>query len=147
MSANPARLVFEVPGQPAAKLRPKAARRKKRGGATYIAQITPEKTIRYESDVALFGAQAMAGRPLLDGALWMHVSAFFTRPKSHAKMKEPPVYVTKKPDGSNVLKAIEDGLNGVAYLDDAIVADSRIVRRWCNDGRPRVVVSIGQLTD
>lgn len=142
-----AKLVFEVPGEPVAKGRPEAKRRRGRGGATYVAQITPARTIRYESTVALFGAQAMAGRPLLEGPLWMVVTAMFARPKAHAKLAVKPRYVTKKPDSSNVLKAIEDGLNGVAYADDCTVAHSEIKRVWCDDDRPRVVVSIGTLTD
>lgn len=140
-----ASLVFEVPGEPVAKGRPEAKRRKGKGGKVYVAQITPEKTVRYESTVALFAAQAMAGRPLLDGPLWMHVTAFFDRPKTHAKLIAPPRWVTKKPDSSNVLKAVEDALNGVAYADDSTVAHSEIKRLWCDDGRPRVVVSIGRL--
>lgn len=144
---SPARLVFEVPGEPVAKGRQQSKRRTGKGGKVYLAQITPAKTIRYESDVALFAAQAMAGRPLLDGPLWMTVVALFQRPKAHERMKPAPVWVTKKPDSSNVLKAIEDGMNGVVYGDDSLVASSEIKRRWCDDGRPRVVVSIGQLTD
>lgn len=142
-----AKLVFEVPGEPVAKGRPQAKARRGKGGKTYVAQITPEKTVRYESTVALFAAQAMAGRPLLQGPLWMSVVAFFARPKSHEKMATAPRWVTKKPDSSNVLKAAEDALNGVVYQDDCIVAHSEISRQWCNDGRPRIVVSIGELTD
>ena len=73
----------------------------------------------------------------------MHVTAFFQPPKSAPKSR-PLCWVTKKPDGSNVLKAVEDALNGVVYRDDCQIADSRIVRRYGD--RPRVVVSIGLLT-
>lgn len=142
-----AALVFEVPGEPVAKGRQESKRRRGKEGKVYIAQITPEKTVRYESTVALFAAQAMAGRAMLDGPLWMFVTAYFTRPKKHEKMIQRPRWVTKKPDSSNVLKAAEDALNGVVYADDSIVAHSEIKRLWCDDGRPRIVVSIGQLTD
>lgn len=143
MTASVASLVFEVPGEPTGKGRHRTVARKGKGGKTYLANITLDKTVRYESDVAVFAAQAMAGRPLLEGALWMQVTAFFQPPKSAPK-RNPLCWVTKKPDGSNVLKAVEDALNGVVYRDDAQVADVRIVRRY--DARPRVVVSIGLLT-
>jgi Holliday junction resolvase RusA-like endonuclease len=136
-------LVFEVPGEPVGKGRPIVGR--SFGGGHPVLR-TPSKTIRYESDIAVFAAQAMAGRPLLEGPLWMHVTAFFARPKSQPK-KNPPIWVTKKPDSSNILKAAEDALNGVAYVDDVQIADSRIVRRFCDDNRPRLVVSIGKLDD
>jgi Holliday junction resolvase RusA-like endonuclease len=140
-----AKLTFEVPGEPCGKGRHRAVNRKGRGGKTFLAMLTPDKTIRYESEVALFAAQAMAGRPLLEGPLWTHVTAFYGRPKSHAKMNPQPQWVTKKPDASNVLKALEDAMNGVVYRDDCLLADVRVVRRW--DDRPRVVVSIGLLDE
>jgi Holliday junction resolvase RusA-like endonuclease len=143
IGARPAALVFEVPGEPVGKGRHRTVARRGAGGKTFLANITPEKTVRYESDVAVFAAQAMAGRPLLQGPLWMHLTAFYARPKSHPK-HNPPQWVTKKPDASNVLKAVEDALNGVAYRDDSQLADARVLKRWSE--RPRIVVSIGQLT-
>lgn len=36
---------------------------------------------------------------------------------------------TQRPDGDNVLKAILDGLNGKAYLDDAQVIETHVYKR------------------
>lgn len=39
-----------------------------------------------------------------------------------------------KPDADNVVKLVLDGLNGVAWLDDAQVCDLAVVRTWAGDG-------------
>jgi Holliday junction resolvase RusA-like endonuclease len=57
-------------------------------------------------------------------------------PKSFPKrvMRE---HDTHKPDASNVLKLVEDALNGVAYADDAQITETHTVKRdrirdWCD---------------
>ena len=47
---------------------------------------------------------------------------------------------TAKPDLSNVLKLIEDALNGVAYTDDAHVAVGRHEKRYGDEDAVMVVV-------
>lgn len=48
-----------------------------------------------------------------------------------------------KPDADNVAKLVLDGLNGVAWVDDAQVVDLAIVRTWAADGSgPGVRVSV-----
>ena len=136
-------LVFEVPGEPAGKGRPRFARV---GGG--MRAFTPEKTANYEAMMSWYAQAAMAGRPLLEGPLWVHVSAFFAIPASWPKAKialarAGLVYATKKPDFDNIAKML-DGLNGVAFGDDAQIADGRIIKRYSE--RPRIVVSIGLLT-
>lgn len=138
-------IVFEVPGEPCAKGRHRSFIRNGK-----IANFTPDKTVNYEGQVKWLGAMAMKGAPPLEGPLWMHVTAFFQLPKSASKKVRAGIldgtvmgYVTKRPDASNCLKALEDGLNGIAYADDSQLADVRVIRRYSD--RPRVVVSIGKL--
>ena len=135
-------LTFEVPGEPVGKGRHRTVMRRGKGGQSYLANITPAKTASYESTVALFAAQAMAGAPLFEGALELNVIAFFARPKSHPKAN-PPKWVTKKPDASNLMKAVEDAMNGVVYKDDSQFAIVRMVRVY--DDRPRIAITIAEL--
>lgn len=53
---------FHIPGQPVGKGRPRIGK-----VGAHARMFTPAKTVSYESTVALFAAQAMAGRPLLPG--------------------------------------------------------------------------------
>ena len=83
-----------------------------------------------------------AHAPLFEGALELNVIAFFARPKSHPKAN-PPKWVTKKPDASNLMKAVEDAMNGVVYKDDSQFAIVRMVRVY--DDRPRIAITIAEL--
>lgn len=137
-------IVFEVPGEPVAKGR---ARVSTFGG--HIRMHTPQKTVNYESMVAVVAQQAMAGNPPLTGPVMLSVYAVFQPPKSWSKKLqqlnfETPQFVVKKPDFDNVLKALCDGMNGVVWVDDSQVA---VLGQCCKvyGNRPRVEVTVARL--
>jgi len=68
---------------------------------------------------------------MFDGPVRVSIIAIFARPKSATTKRGPNLRYpcTKKPDWDNIAKSICDALNGVAYRDDAQVADGR-VERW-----------------
>ena len=78
-------------------------------------------------------------------ALALRVHVYRSIPKSFSKKKHEEalkgaIRPTTKPDSSNYLKGIEDGLNGVLWKDD-----SYIVSETCNkfySDQPRVEVSV-----
>lgn len=86
---------------------------------------TPDKTKEYERRIKQaytkkYGAQR------LDGVLQIDVVAYFEPPKSTSKKKRAAMLdwdipYTKKPDTDNILKAVMDALNGVAYTDDSAI--------------------------
>ena len=109
--------VFMVKGKPQGKARARTTR-----NGTY----TPRKTVEYEKQV-----RAAYPGTWYDGAVRLKVLAFFKPPKSASKKKQAAMlgqYYTHKPDGDNVLKIVKDALNGVAYHDDAQVADEQCCR-------------------
>lgn len=107
-------MTFFIPGEPVAKGRPRATR----AGRMY----TPAKTVRYESTVALFAQQAMAGRLPFDGALYMVLCATWEWPASwSAKKRAANHFKTSRPDLDNIIKACCDGMNGIVFHDDAQV--------------------------
>lgn len=134
-------LAFEIPGDPVAKARPRASMVSGRARL-----YTPAKTEKYEARVAIFAQQAMAGRPVMEGPVALSVTALFPIPPSWTKKRQAAARAgaeqhTKKPDLDNVLKAIKDGLNGVAWKDDSQVCVLRDCRKGYSD-TPRVLVTV-----
>lgn len=134
---------FVVPGNPVGKGRHKTARRGK-----FLTHYTPEKTANYESLVAHAAHVAMSGRSLISGPVAMELDIRLQIPKSWSKKKQEQaaeglVAATKKPDCSNVLKAIEDGMNGVVYNDDVQIVKSSQSKRYSQT--PGVVVIVREL--
>lgn len=132
---------FTIPGEPKGKGRPKFARVGK-GVRTY----TPEATANYENLICVeFERQCPGAYFEKSIALEMTIIGYYAIPKSASKKdralmlgrKKRPI---KKVDSSNLTKAVEDALNGVAYWDDVQIVDT-IVRRFY-DERPRVEVTL-----
>ena len=64
----------------------------------------------------------------------LHIKKGF--PKSYSKAKRDKLrnqICTEKPDCSNVLKAIEDGLQGVAFDNDKQVVFVSMSKRWTDE--------------
>ena len=76
-------LTFEIPGDPVAKARPRAAMVSGRARL-----YTPAKTEKYEARVAVFAQQAMAGRPVMAGPVALSVTALFPIPQSWTKKRQ-----------------------------------------------------------
>jgi len=128
-------LSFTIPGEPHGKGRARAAMRKKKGGGTYIAQITPDKTAAYEGLIAHAAQQAMAGAAPVEHACAVQVSITVSVPASWSKKKQAAalaaqVLPTKKPDTDNVVKAVFDGMNGVVWRDDVQAVDLFVRKRY-----------------
>ena len=107
---------FTVPGQPVPKARARTVR-----GHSY----TPEPTRRYERAVAVL-AQAAGLRPTAE-PVSVTVAVFMGD--------------ARRRDLDNCIKAITDGLNGVAYADDSQIVDLHAHKRIDRD-YPRAVVTV-----
>lgn len=69
----------------------------------------------------------------LTGPVKINIVAVFEMPKSWSNKKRLAMNGQphcSKPDRDNVDKAICDGLNRIAWVDDAQVADGRTVKKW-----------------
>ena len=112
-------LTFSMNGLPRGQGRPRAA---KRGG--FVAVYKADTDRRYEASVAKVAEAAMAGRDPFEGPLSLSLRFRMPIPKSSTKrvktsMAAGEIPPTTKPDTSNMVKAIEDAMNGVAFVDDA----------------------------
>lgn len=152
-TSSPDEIRFTVPGEPVGKGRHRSVTRKRRGAdgkmTTYIAHITPEKTEEYELRVkraarqaveAISGYSALLGPVMLELGIYVGIAASW--PKNKRQMAiSGEMYPTKKPDTSNILKAIEDAMNEVAYGDDAQITDHHIKRRFSENPRVEVILT------
>jgi Holliday junction resolvase RusA-like endonuclease len=135
---------FFVPGPPTAKGRAKVGRV---GG--HVRMFTPEKTVKYESTVALFASQAMGDRNLFDGPVALDLLLLMGVPVSWSGKKRNlalsgEIIPETKPDCSNVLKAVEDAMNGIVFLDDKQIADLNVKKRYAST--PGVMVKVWELS-
>lgn len=107
---------------------------------------TPERTVNYESRLALAAQQVMAGRALLDGPLRVDVTAYVpiaeSKPKKwKAEALAGRIRPVKKPDSDNILKVIADGLNLVVWVDDSQIVEARVRKFYGDSPRVEVVIS------
>lgn len=80
---------------------------------------------------------AYDGEPLR-GAIRLSVSFCFARPQSHYKTGKfggvkdsaPKSWHTQTPDATKILRALEDALNGVAWMDDKQIAQQQVDKTW-----------------
>lgn len=132
------KIAFTIFGSPTGKARPRFARRGKK-----VVVFTPEATANFETLVKWSFANEVKLEAPFDGQVEIEVYSYFAKPKSWSKKKmstvpAPPVLV--KPDVDNLLKAVLDGLSGVAYLDDRQVWKATVTKEYSN--LPRTVVTI-----
>lgn len=129
---------FVVPGEPVAKGRPRFTA----NGHAY----TPEKTTNYETLVRWeYHLQTNGFRFADEAELGMRVEAFFDIPKSKSKraqhdMEIGLVHHTKRPDADNLLKAIADALNHVAYKDDSAICYVEVTKKYSRTPCARITI-------
>lgn len=91
---------------------------------------------------------AMGDRQPFDGPLVLKAIFFRERPKAHTGKHgvkpTAPAFPATKPDSSKYMRAVEDALTGVAYVDDARLVDSWPSKRF---GKPGVLIQLYRLPE
>jgi Holliday junction resolvase RusA-like endonuclease len=126
-------VTFKVDGNPVGKQR---ARYVKRGN--FVQAYTPEKTRTYESLIKEKAIEAMGSSEPLETPVTLYLYIRVCAPKSYSKKRieaclngsEQP---TKKPDASNILKSVEDGMNGVVYKDDSQIVNIHVTKVYSSE--------------
>jgi len=138
-------IAFSVPGLPVAQPRQRT-RVVATGGRVFATNYTPKDAPvqSFKAAIRLAASAVYHGAPLT-GPLAMTLYCFFPRSKSITWKNKPMPRIPKqgKPDVSNILKAVEDALNGLLYVDDAQLVRV-VVEKWiaAGDEQPRCEISV-----
>ena len=86
-------------------------------------------------------ARAAEVRKQADGSVWLELTFYALMPKT-VKREEPYV----KPDLDKLIRAVLDGLTGVAYDDDCQVTKVEAEKHYCNEHQtdPGVWITINK---
>lgn len=130
-----------VDGIPVAKGRPKFRRI-----GNFVQAYTPAKTKKAENYIKkCFQEQVKNFEILPDCAISLALTFYMPIPKSTSKKKakemaENNTFHTKKPDIDNLIKLVQDALNGIAWKDDGCIC--RIDAIKCYGSEPKTFISI-----
>ena len=124
---------FKVDATPVPKGRARYVRR-----GNHISTYTPEKTRTYETLIKESAKQAMGSSEPLETPVTLYLYIRVPIPKSCTKKRleaiqngsEKPI---RKPDGSNILKSVEDGMNGVVYKDDSQIVNIHVTKVYSSE--------------
>jgi Holliday junction resolvase RusA-like endonuclease len=121
-------VTFKVDATPVPKARARYVRR-----GNHISTYTPEKTRTYETLIRDAAIEAMGTSEPLETPVTLYLHIRVPIPKSCTKKRleaiqngsEKPI---KKPDASNILKSVEDGMNSVVYKDDSQIVNIHVTK-------------------
>lgn len=128
-------------GKPVAKGRP---RFNTQTGVAY----TPEKTVKYETQLRFAAGEVMGDRAPLEGPLRLEMDVVAPIPASWPKKKQAAARAgelrpTGKPDLDNFMKVI-DAANLVVWVDDSQIVDATL-RKTYGD-KPGMWIRVSQIS-
>lgn len=138
---------FEFDIAPVEQARPRATRMGKG-----IRMYDPQKVAAFKRQLGMLARQQMLDRGLepFDGPL--EVCMEFHRPvqasisqRERARRLSGTHRPTVKPDLSNYVKALEDALNGIIWIDDNRIV--QIVAEKKYSDRPRIVIKVNKVDE
>ncbi len=103
----------------------------------------------WRGSVAAAAAGQMAGVEPFLGPLDLQVLIYMPRPKAHYRRDslrpDAPVWHEVRPDATKLLRAIEDAMTGIVWVDDSQVVRQRVEKRYAGSGGPCVLVTVSEV--
>jgi len=140
------KIEFTVLGNPKALKRHRTYAKDKEGNILkHPIKVDPSQNDK--ADFLAIAHQSAPEKPIKT-AIWLSIVFYMPRPQNHyrtgknegeVKLNAPVVH-TKNPDLSNLIKFIEDSLNGVFWHDDRLIC--QIKARKLYSDRPRTEIEI-----
>ena len=138
---------FTVPGQPIGNQRVSDVINKHTGLVVKGQKYLPKKSRNNQDAIAWYLKKAM-GKPFQPTAkpIRLGLVAYFEIPESWPDWKkrmalDHDILPTVKPDMDNILKAVKDALNKIAWRDDAQVTEFSRLGKYYSD-TPRLEIDI-----
>lgn len=130
-------LTVWVPGTPA----PQGSLKAVRLGAHARLICDNKRTMPWRETIRTVLRANGYGRELLDCPVFVSMTFYFPRPKSHYGKKglraSAPFAPTSKPDLDKLLRSVGDALTGVVLWDDSRIADVRASKQYADDSGER----------
>jgi len=130
-------ITITIDGTPVGKARARVLRS---GGA-----YTPAKSVNYETAIGWAARDAMRGRQPFVGGVTVTAAFDMPIPVSWSKRKQAMAITGQltpgRPDLDNMMKAVLDALNGVAFQDDASVLSITARKRFSTSPKTICTVS------
>jgi len=132
-------ITFSVPGDPVPQPRTKVCVRNQKPHG-YVEKKHPIHAYRRAVAIA---AKAAGATPSDAAPITLIVDFVFARPKSHYRKSGLRNNAPRMPraDCSNLLKGVEDALNGVAWVDDTQIGRVVVEKTYGTEGRTTVRVT------
>jgi len=128
-------LEMEIETTPVAKARARHRVVNTKAGGSFVSTYTPTKTRDFEALVHRCAKDAMKANAPATEPICLNILFTFAAPTSFPAyikewIKASIIGHTKKPDLDNLVKAIKDGLNKVAWVDDSQVIRMEVEKHY-----------------
>lgn len=114
-------------------------------GRPFIRDSSGRSGAEWRRAVAQQAGALMAGQPLLEGPIVLHLTFVLPRPKGHFGVKglrpSAPAYPTVKPDTTKLVRAVEDALTGQVWRDDAQVVEQWARKQYGDQARCEITIT------
>ncbi len=127
-----------IPGKP----KPKGNSKQILRFGKFTKLVAKDAEVHAENNAKAIAWQQRPPQPFT-GAVVVDVDFVFAIPKSRQRGKDKLVVGdvhVQKPDRGNLLKMLEDVLEGIAYADDSAIVDGRVRKLWGAVDETRVTV-------
>lgn len=116
-----------------------------KGKPAFVGNYLPTKSRNEQAVIRDFGAQAMGGRPPLEGPIDLRVAVYLPIAASWPKKKQQAardglIRPAGRPDIDNFIKLAMDAAKNIVWRDDSQVTDVAMWKRFSD--QPRLVIEI-----
>lgn len=112
-----------------------------------VVSVNARNLAAWRAQVAAAAATAYRAQPVDECPVYLWLSFFFARPRSHSKARRFDPWVRSAPDIEKLVRAVNDALQHVLYRNDAQVAVLTATKSYAVDGHlPGLEAKVFRLT-